>query len=171
MATHIVDETPASFAPALKATLCELLAQAPAELLTGVRKIILLTSVTDPKVLHASGNVSSQYLYKDGAAIIHIYLANIDRKRWRLIPLSWRPWSRARLLTGALSYPLAHQKSRGKPENRELLRNDARKIQALLLRRWVASWVERYPAGDRLKDLFRRYMEARIRRFWPGGPH
>ena len=86
MATHIVDETPASFAPALKATLCELLAQAPAELLTGVRKIILLTSVTDP-VLHASGNVSSQYLYKDGAAIIHIYLANIDRKRWRLIPV------------------------------------------------------------------------------------
>lgn len=164
MTPPVLDETPAAFAPALKATLREILAQAPPELLKGIRKIILSTAVTDPHVLRVSGQVSSQYIYRDGTAIIHLFLSHIDKKPWRIVPLSWRPWSRARLASAALSLPLAHQKYRGKAPGAEAVRLEARKIQVALLLRWAPFWMEKFPVESRLKELFRRFLEARIRR-------
>lgn len=167
MTPLILDETPAALHPALKETLRELLAIVPPDLLKGVRQIIIMKEVTDPRVLKASGKVSSQYLYKDGSAVIHLYLDHVDRKPRRLVPLSWRSWSRARVLVAALSYPLAHQRWHGKQRDEAALRNEARRIQVLLLRRWAAEWSARVGAGPRMKDLLRRYWDYRLRRVFP----
>lgn len=164
MTPSILDQTPTSYAPRLKATLRELLAEIPPELLKGLRQIIF-ERVPGPQILQASGNVSSQYVQRDGAAVIHVYLDHVDRKAWRLVPLSWRPWTRARLLAEALSHALARHRWRGKQQDSGLLRQEARRVQALLLRRWLARWLESQALSPALgKDLLRRVCEYKIRR-------
>ena len=164
MTPPILDQTPASYAPRLKATLRELLAAVPPELLKGLRQIIF-ERVPGPQILQASGKVSSQYAHKDGTSVVHVYLDHVDRKAWRLIPLSWRPWTRARLLAEALSHALARHRWRGKQQDLGQLRDEARRVQALLLRRWLARWIasqDLSPAAG--KDFLRRVCEYKIRR-------
>lgn len=162
MTPPILDQTPASYAPRLKATLRELLAEIPPELLKGLRQVIL-ERVPGPQILQASRKVSSQYAYKDGTAVIHVYLDHVDRKTWRLVPLSWRPWTRARLLAEALSHALARHRWRGRQQDLGLLSQEARRVQVSLLRRWLARWVGRQAPGPAVgKDILRRVCEYKI---------
>lgn len=164
MTPPILDQTPASYAPRLKATLRELLTEIPAELLKGLRQVVF-ERVPGTQIIQASGKVSSQYAHKDGTAVIHVYLDHVDRKAWRLVPLSWRPWTRARLLAEALSHALARHRWRGKQQDLGRLRDEARRLQALLLRRWLARWLESQALSPALgKDLLRRVCEHKIRR-------
>lgn len=164
MTPLILDQTPASCAPRLKATLRELLAETPPEFLKGLRQVVF-ERAPGPQILQASGKVSSQYVQRDGAAVIHVYLDHVDRKAWRLVPLSWRPWTRARLLAEALSHALAMHRWRGKQQDPGLLRQEARRVQASLLRKWLARWIASQELTSALgKDLLHRVCEYRIRR-------
>ncbi|MBI4376151.1 MAG: hypothetical protein HY549_06835 [Elusimicrobia bacterium] len=163
MTPLISDQTSASFEAALKATMRELVAQIPIELHKGIRQFVFLKRA-DARPPRLSVKVSTQYIYKDGAALIHVYLDHVDRKPWRLIPLSWRAWSRMRLGAEALSHPLARHRCRGKQQDEKALTDDARRIKALLMCGWVANWIKSQPVGPRAKNLLRRFCERRIRR-------
>lgn len=164
MTPPILDQTPASYAPRLKTTLRELLAEIPPELLKGLRQVVF-EKVPGAQILQASGKVSSQYVQRDGAAVIHVYLDHVDRKAWRLVPLSWRPWTRARLLAEALSHALTRHRWRGKQQDPGLLRQEARRVQALLLRKWLARWIANQDLSPAIgKELLRRVCEYKIRR-------
>jgi hypothetical protein len=160
----ILDEASIEYEPALKATLRELLTLVPPELLKGIRRIVFQAELKDEKILRTSGKVSSQYFNDAGAGIIHLYLANVDEKSWRLFPLSWRPWSRARRLAGALSYPLAHHRYNGRSQNTVLIKAEAVKIQAILMRRWISFWVNKSPVGPQLKEAIIRLCMRRMDR-------
>lgn len=163
MTPLISDQTEVSFATALKATLRELAAQIPLELHKGIRQFVFLKAA-DARPPELSVKVSTQYIYKDGAALIHVYLDRVDRKSWRLIPLSWRTWSRMRLGAEALSHPLARHRWRGKQRDEKALTDEARRIKALLMRGWTANWIESQPVGPQAKSLLRRFCERMIRR-------
>lgn len=168
MTTPILDQTPASYAPRLKATLRELLAAIPPELLKGLRQVVF-ERVPGPQIVNASGKVSSQYVRRDGAAVIHVYLDHVDRKAWRLVPLSWRPWTRARLLAEALSHALARHRWRGRRQDLGLLSQEAKRLQVFVLRRWLARWVGSQASGPAVgKDILRRVCEYNIRRISGG---
>lgn len=152
---QIIDNTPSSYAPALKETVRDLLACATAQRLKGIKTVFFETAA-------GATAATSRYSYQNGQATVHIELETIQRLASGFVPLEWRPWTLGRRAAHALSFALANHALRASRSDARLLEMEARRIQAELLKPWSERWIERIGVPSIVKRLVSRVVDRKL---------